>query len=192
MDYEPSFPDIRKAFKKLGHILENDEEMKEVFPYGVKHSQVSEKRSSKNMKEILASSTVALSRPLTMNTNDNTEALGSHPCNKPCVYCKLLSKTETNQFASVSTGQSYKVRQSINCQSKNVICVVKCVKCNLQVVGHSKKISKRISNYFSHTKQKRRTCSIGNHFIDHHMDEWKGNYKDNNLFQITGIAVLTN
>ena len=24
------------------------------------------------------------------------------------------------------------------------------------------------------------------------MDEWKGNYKDNSLFQITGIAILTN
>ena len=24
------------------------------------------------------------------------------------------------------------------------------------------------------------------------MDEWKGNYKDNNSFQITGIAILTN
>ena len=58
-DYEPSFPNIRKAFKKFGDILENDKEMKEVFLYGFKHFQVSEKRSSKNIKEILAPSTVA-------------------------------------------------------------------------------------------------------------------------------------
>ena len=192
MDYEPSFPDIRKAFKKFGHILENDEEMKEVFTYGVKDFQVSEKRSSKNIKEILAPSTVALLRPLTTNTNDNNETLANHPCNTPCVYCKLLSKTETDHFTSLSIGQSYKIRQSINCQSKNVIYVIKCVKCNLQGVGHSKKFSKRISNYFSHIKEKRRTYNIGNHFTDHHMDECKGNYKDNNLFQITGIAILTN
>ena len=70
--------------------------------------------------------------------------------------------------------------------------MVKCIKCNLQGVGHSKKFSKRISDYFSHIKQKHRTCNIGNHFIDHHMDEWKENYKDNNLFQITGIAILSN
>ena len=64
-----------------------------------------------------------------------------------------------------------------------------------QGVGHSKKFSERISNYFSHINQKCRTCNIGNHFINLHMDEWngrKGNYKDNNLFQITGIAILTN
>ena len=46
-DYEPSFPNIRKSFKKFGHILENDKEMKEVFPYGVKHFQVSEKKKLK-------------------------------------------------------------------------------------------------------------------------------------------------
>ena len=37
---------------------------------------------------------VALLRSLTMNRNDNKETLRSHPCNKPCVYCKLLTKTE--------------------------------------------------------------------------------------------------
>ena len=115
--------------------------------------------------------------------------------NTPCVYCKLLSKTETDHSMSVSTGQSYKIRQSINCQSKNVICVVKCVKCNLQGVGHSKKFSKRISNYFSHNKQKRRTCNIGNHFIDHHIDEWKENYKDENyiytMLYPTSISLST-
>ena len=23
---------------------------------------------------------------------------GSHPCNKPCVYCNILRKTESNQY----------------------------------------------------------------------------------------------
>ena len=34
--------------------------MKKVFPYGAKHFQVSEKRGTKNIKEILAPSTVNL------------------------------------------------------------------------------------------------------------------------------------
>ena len=53
MDYVPSFPDIKKAFKIFGHILENDEEIKVVFPYGVKHFQISKKEAQKNIKEIL-------------------------------------------------------------------------------------------------------------------------------------------
>ena len=59
-EYEPSFPDIRKAFRKFDHMLKNDEKMKKVFPYDAKHFQVSEKRGTKNIKEILAPSTVNL------------------------------------------------------------------------------------------------------------------------------------
>ena len=42
-DYEPTFPDIRKAFRKFKHIIEDDEELKEIFPKGVSHFQVSER-----------------------------------------------------------------------------------------------------------------------------------------------------
>ena len=34
-DFEPSFPDIRKAFTKFKNIIEDDNELKEVFPHGI-------------------------------------------------------------------------------------------------------------------------------------------------------------
>ena len=46
-DYKPTFADIRKAFRKFKHIIEDDEELKEIFPKGVSHFQVSERRGSK-------------------------------------------------------------------------------------------------------------------------------------------------
>ena len=191
-EYEPSFPDIRKAFRKFDHILKNDEKMKKVFPYGAKHFQVFEKRGTKNIKEILAPSTVNLNDCEYVDNETAEQDLGCHPCNKPCVYCQLLSKTEANHFKSVQTGQSFKIRQSINCQSKDIIYLVNCVKCNLQGVGSTTQFNKRISNYFSHIKQRKRTCGIVEHFIDHHREEWKESYKENNLFQIIGISKLTN
>ena len=42
--YEPTFLDIRKALRKFKHIIEDDEELKEIFPKGVSHLQVSERR----------------------------------------------------------------------------------------------------------------------------------------------------
>ena len=105
-EYEPSFPDIRKAFRKFDHILKNDEKMKNVFPYGAKHFQVSEKRGTKNIKEILAPSTVNLNDCDYVDNETAEQDLGCHPCNKPCVYCQLLSKTEANHFKSVQTGHS--------------------------------------------------------------------------------------
>ena len=44
------------AFRKFKHIIEDDEELKEIFSKGVSHFQVSEKRGSKNIKELLAPS----------------------------------------------------------------------------------------------------------------------------------------
>ena len=166
--------------------------MKKVFPYGVMHFQISEKRGTKNIKEILAPSTVNLNDCEYVDNETAEQDLGCHPCNKPCVYCQLLSKTEANHFKSVQTGQSFKIRQSINCQSKDIIYLVSCVKCNLQGVGSTTQFNKRISNYFSHIKQRKRTCGIVEHFIDHHREEWKESYKENNLFQIIGISKLTN
>ena len=93
-DYEPTFPDIRKAFKKVKHIIENDEELKEIFPKGVSHFQVSEIRRSKNIKELLAPSTIRFREIDEDNDMENEEDQnmeeGCYPCGKPCAYCHLL------------------------------------------------------------------------------------------------------
>lgn len=193
-DHEPSFPDINKAFRKFKSIIEEDDKLKEVFPKGIKHFKVCERRGSKNIKEILAPSTVTLPSTTVRDKeeNEHNQMIGNHPCGTPCAYCDLLGKTEVDHFTSSATGQSFKIRQAINCKSENIIYLVHCTKCNLQGVGHATKFNERISNHFSHIKQKRRTCGIVNHFIDKHSQEWTSNYKENNLFQITGIVKVKN
>ena len=57
-DFEPTFPDIKKAFRKFRHIIKDDEELKDVFSKGGEHFRLSERRGSKNIKEILAPSAV--------------------------------------------------------------------------------------------------------------------------------------
>ena len=42
--FEPSFPSIKTAFKKFTNIIEEDEESQKIFPKGIKHFQVSQKR----------------------------------------------------------------------------------------------------------------------------------------------------
>ena len=73
-----------------------------------------------------------------------------------------------------------------NCQSENVVYLIWCEECKLQGVGRTLKMSKRLSNYYSHIKQKRRTCSSVNHFIDKHANNWK------DVLRIMGIVKLTN
>ena len=47
-----------------------------------------------------------------------------------------------------------------------------------------------MANYFSHIKQRKRTCAIGNHFLDNHLDAWEESYELNETFEIKGIAMF--
>ena len=118
-NFEPTFSDIKTGFKKFKHIIEDDEELKKIFSHGIKHFQVSERRSSKNIKEILAPSNTCFSNEdQPQNENEHVDEInGSHPCDKPCLYCNILRKTESNQYKSNSNGQTFNIRQNINCQS---------------------------------------------------------------------------
>ena len=82
-DFEPTFTYIKTGFKKFKHIIEKDKELKEVFPHGIKHFQVSEKRSSKNIKEIFAPyNTCFLNEDQLQKENEQVDKInGSHPCN---------------------------------------------------------------------------------------------------------------
>ena len=110
----------------------------------------------------MAPSTVNLNDGENVNNETTEQDLGCHPCNKLCVYCQLLSKTEADHFKSVQTVQSFKIRQPINCQSKDIIYLVNCVKCNLKGLGSTTQFNKRISNYFSHIKQQKEHAALLN------------------------------
>ena len=47
-EFEPSFPDTRKGFQKFEYIIKEDEVLKELFPKGVRHFQICQKRGFKN------------------------------------------------------------------------------------------------------------------------------------------------
>ena len=99
-DFEPSFPSIKTAFKKFKNIIEEDEELQQIFPKGIKHFQVLQQRGSKNIKEMLAPSTANIRSVIPANI-ENQPNIGSHPCEKPCVYCTLLRKSEAETFQSL-------------------------------------------------------------------------------------------
>ena len=50
--WDPMFPDINKALRKFQHILEDDDQCKQLFPRGT--FRVAYKRGHKNLKELIA------------------------------------------------------------------------------------------------------------------------------------------
>ena len=57
---------------------------------------------------------------------------------------------EGETFYSTVTKERYKIRQEIDCRSKNIIYLVSCRKCPMQGVGQTENFQARVSNYISH------------------------------------------
>ena len=92
---------------------------------------------------------------------------------------------EAKKFKSKVTEESYKIRQRIDCSSKDVIYLVECRKCGKRGVGSTEDFTLRVSNYISHILKKRPTRKMVHNFclIEGH------SIAD---FNITGIAKLVN
>ena len=130
------------------------------------------KRGHTNLKEFLAPSKVAFE-----NTDELRHSKRQH--HGECVKCGSCGKSikgrkrssgiygcqvleENNQFKSFQTGEQYRIRQDINCKSKNVIYLVTCRRCGLRGVGSCFVLSHRM--YREKKNIKKPGCKIEQHF----------------------------
>ena len=104
---------------------------------------------------------------------------GSFKCgSSKCGICKNVR--ETDEFTSTSNNVSYKINHHLNCNSNNVVYLLKCKVCNLQYVGQTtNKFRYRWSNYKSCQKKASKgevvpQSMLHQHFLDqdhHGLDE---------------------
>ena len=73
---------------------------------------------------------------------------------------------EGAHFRSNVTGERFRIKQEINCRSKNIIYLVTCRACGKQGVGRTTAFQSRISNYMLHICKKGPTCSTVKHFYE--------------------------
>ena len=81
------------------------------------------------------------------------------------VNCNVIKETKT--FRSNSAKEWYKIRQHINCSSKNVIYLGTCLKCGIQAVGKATHFGKKTSNYITHIGKKGISVARINTFMKH-------------------------
>ena len=106
------------------------------------------RKGGKNIKEWLANTNI--------NTIDssNIVSYGCYYRGRNCIDCKYL-KEKGEYFYSYVTKRQYKVRQNVNCQSKNAIYLVTSKKCKKQGVGETISFKPRMANYRSCIKNKK-------------------------------------
>ena len=160
-DFTPTFPNIKKRIKELEPTIQSDPLLQKMFPNGANSIQIIHKRGGKNIKELLAPSSINVNR-----IERNLQSGSSGPCDGNCRHCDHLRETACTSFTSNVTGRRYQIRQHMNCKSTNVVYLVTCKRCGWQGVGSTTETDPRLANYWSHIKHKHRFCRISQHFID--------------------------
>ena len=72
---------------------------------------------------------------------------------------------EGDRLRSTSMGAVYKIRQTVDCRSKNIIYLVTCKRCRMQGVGSTLDFQGRVSDYIMHMYKENDTCEIVEHFL---------------------------
>ena len=135
------------------------------------------KRTHKNIKEMVAPSRIAIQED-SSNKQNSTSRNTQGKCSK-CGRCGTATRgkkraidlyscnvmLEGDRFRSISTEAVYKIRQTIDCRSKNIIYLVTCKRCRMQGVGSTLDLQGRVSDYITHMYKEKDTCEIVEHFL---------------------------
>ena len=120
-------------------------------------------RRAKNPKDVIVPS----SRPVAdQETGINSGIIGCYRCHRQVCDAFQNFLVPAKRIKSITTGKSYKIRQSLSCRTGYVIYCATCTLCNRRCVGSSVNFRSRLSNRKSHIKKNKRTCRLVNHFID--------------------------
>ena len=129
--YNPALPNISRIIHKHSNVLYSSSRCKNVFT----NLPLVAYRRCKNISDIL----VRAKLPEPTDTDQSRSPSGSFRCNKAsCTVCPFI-EDGCNQYTFYSTGQTFKIKSHITCETSNVIYMIQCTKCNLQYIGETKR-----------------------------------------------------
>ena len=158
-EYNPRGPDVNAIIKRHEHILQHNTVLKELFPT---NSFIVANKGAKNLPEFIARVDPYNIKMDPLNQTDH----GYKKCGRKCQSCGnfVLEKTS---FACFATRTKFKICRDSTCNTKNIIYLANCKKCNKQGVGSCIEWKPQVTNYKSHIENKNHTCRIVNHIIDY-------------------------
>ena len=64
---------------------------------------------------------------------------GSYRCGKNCATCPYICDGLRTNYTSFSTGETRPIKSNLTCETKNLIYMIQCNRCNLQYIGETKR-----------------------------------------------------
>ena len=126
--FNPSLPHISNITKKHYNLLLSSNRCKKVF----QHLPVVAFRRSLNLRDLLVTAKTS------SNSANPQLPSGSFRCGKNCSTCPYISHGLTSYTFS-STGETRSIKSNLTCDTKNLIYMIQCNRCNLQYIGETKR-----------------------------------------------------
>ena len=118
--YNPALPRISNILRKHFNILHSSNRCKDVF----KQPPFVAYRRSSNLRDLLVKAQLPV-----ISTNHFPP--GSFRCGQNCASCPYITNDLT-RYTFYATGEVRSIPSHITCNTKNVIYMVQCNRCNLQ------------------------------------------------------------
>ena len=144
--------DVNTVIKRHGHILQHNIVLKELIPT---NSFIVANKRAKNLRELVARADRHSIKTDLLNQTDH----GYKKCGRKCDSFNnfVLEKTS---FLCFTAGAIFKIRRDSTCDTKNVIYLAYCKKCNKESVGFCIEWKLRLRNYKSHITNKNPICRM--------------------------------
>ena len=126
--FNPSFPHISNIIKKHYNLLLSSNRCKKVF----QHLPVVAFRRSPNLRDLLVTA------KLSSNSAKPQLPSGSFRCGRNCATCPYISHGLTT-YNFFSTGETRPIKSNLTCDTKNLIYIIQCNRCNLQYITEETK-----------------------------------------------------
>jgi len=126
--FNPSLPHISNIIKKRYNLLLSSNRCKNVF----QHMHVLAFRRSPNLRDLLVTA------KLSSNSSNPQHPSGSFRCGKNCATCPYIFYGLTT-YTCFSTGEMHSIKSNLTCDTKNLIYMIQCNRCNLQYIGERKR-----------------------------------------------------
>ena len=175
--FNPSLPHISNIIKKHHNLLLSSNRCKKVF----QHLPVVAFRRSPNLRDLLVTA------KLSSNSAKPQLPSGSFRCGRNCATCPYISHGLTT-YTFFSTGETRPIKSNLTCDTKNLIYIIQCNRCNLQYIGETKRRLKDRFNEHRRTIDNPNTKSKPTTAAEHFLSSTNHTANDMQLIPIEKIS----
>ena len=156
LKYDPRLPSIPEIVNKHWRaMICQDQHLKEVF----KCPPITAFKRQKNLKDKIIRAKVA-DPP---NLRPKRQTNGMKRCGKMCSACPYIK--EGKDIDKFKGTEKWKINKPVNCETRNIVYLIECLKCNKRYIGESKRALKdRLADHRGYVSNEYTNIVTGSHF----------------------------